>query len=288
MTIEDRLNDLITAKADMKSAIESKGVEVTGGLTTYADAIRSIESGGGGAALPVGTKFGYSTFEVAPLFDTSGYTDMSNMFYDCSLLTEIPEYDTSNVKYMTNTFYHCDLLTGIPPLNTSNVIHFGGTFRACSSLTGIPPLNTSSAIKMGQMFYDCSSLTTIPPLNTSKCEEFTNVFRGCTSLIELPELDLSECISISYTFDGCSKLTTLGGFINYGLGWGAGGGPTLDLSSSPLITYTSIMNVINKLYNRHAAGFSDGKIKLHNNTLTLLENNGGLATATSKGWIITS
>ena len=43
MSIADKLQDLIDAKADMKSAIESKGVEVTGGLSTYADAIRDIE-----------------------------------------------------------------------------------------------------------------------------------------------------------------------------------------------------------------------------------------------------
>lgn len=41
-TIADKLQDLIDAKAGMKSAIEEKGVEVTGGLVTYADAITSI------------------------------------------------------------------------------------------------------------------------------------------------------------------------------------------------------------------------------------------------------
>lgn len=44
MTTADRLNDLITAKEDMKSAIEEKGVEVTGGLTSYADAINSLNT----------------------------------------------------------------------------------------------------------------------------------------------------------------------------------------------------------------------------------------------------
>lgn len=42
MTTAEYLNDLITAKEDMKSAIEEKGVEVTGGLTSYADAINSL------------------------------------------------------------------------------------------------------------------------------------------------------------------------------------------------------------------------------------------------------
>ena len=34
MSLTDKLQDLINAKADMKSAIESKGVEVTGGMST--------------------------------------------------------------------------------------------------------------------------------------------------------------------------------------------------------------------------------------------------------------
>ena len=42
--IADKLQDLVTAKADIKAAIESKGVTPTGGLSTYADAISQIYS----------------------------------------------------------------------------------------------------------------------------------------------------------------------------------------------------------------------------------------------------
>ena len=42
MTIADNLQTLIDCKADMKSAIEEKGVTVSGGLSTYADAIKQI------------------------------------------------------------------------------------------------------------------------------------------------------------------------------------------------------------------------------------------------------
>ena len=48
MSIADKLTLLINTKQDIKSAISEKGVEVTGGMTTYADAIRRIETGGGG------------------------------------------------------------------------------------------------------------------------------------------------------------------------------------------------------------------------------------------------
>ena len=46
MSIADKLTLLINTKQDIKSAISEKGVEVTGGMTTYADAIRRIETGG--------------------------------------------------------------------------------------------------------------------------------------------------------------------------------------------------------------------------------------------------
>ena len=63
MSIADKLTLLINTKQDIKSAISEKGVEVTGGMTTYADAIRRIENGGGGDSfyVPVGLKFGYNS-----------------------------------------------------------------------------------------------------------------------------------------------------------------------------------------------------------------------------------
>lgn len=42
MSISDRLQELISCKSDIKTAIEEKGVSVTGGLSTYADAIKQI------------------------------------------------------------------------------------------------------------------------------------------------------------------------------------------------------------------------------------------------------
>ena len=43
-TIADKLQDLVMAKEDMKSALIEKGVTPTGGLSTYADAVREIEN----------------------------------------------------------------------------------------------------------------------------------------------------------------------------------------------------------------------------------------------------
>ena len=44
-TLADKLQDLITAKQDMKDALTEKGFPPTGGLVTYADAIDFLVNG---------------------------------------------------------------------------------------------------------------------------------------------------------------------------------------------------------------------------------------------------
>ena len=43
MNTAEYLNTLIECKEDMKAAIEERGITITGGLSTYADAIEEIE-----------------------------------------------------------------------------------------------------------------------------------------------------------------------------------------------------------------------------------------------------
>lgn len=115
MTISDRLNDLITAKEDMKSAIEEKGVEVTGGLTSYADAIDSIDVGTEVYYnFPAGTKFGRSTITVVPkcMVDyINTCTDLSSMFEYCNHLIAVPKLDTSNATSVYAMFYQCSYIS---------------------------------------------------------------------------------------------------------------------------------------------------------------------------------
>ena len=106
MTTAEYLTQLSDSKEDMKSAIESKGVTVTGGLSTYADAIYNI------GRLPTkNITFIGSTFKSAPLLITYEYTYMDLMFSKCENLEIVPLYDCSNVVSMKNTFMSCDKLT---------------------------------------------------------------------------------------------------------------------------------------------------------------------------------
>ena len=246
MSIADKLTLLINTKQDIKSAIGEKGVEVTGGMTTYADAIRRIETGGGGDSIyvPIGLKFGCNRpngsynipdFTLPKLILADGYTDGSYMFdgtfgltsingiYStnsslndcrymfrlCTDLITIPQLDTSNVNNMVKMFASCSSLTTIPQLETSKVTTMSHMFESCKSLITIPQLNTSNVTDMDYMFWKCNSLTSIPQMITSNVTSMDYMFRGCTSLTTIPQLDTSRMQHIYGMFMECSGLKSL-------------------------------------------------------------------------------
>lgn len=84
----------------------------------------------------------------------------SRAFYNCLNLLEIPKgFDVSNVTNLTNAFYNCTLIDKLPAINTYNVVNFGGLFSNCKYLKFIPELNGSSATVITNMFNECISLS---------------------------------------------------------------------------------------------------------------------------------
>ena len=213
-------------------------------------------------------------FKYCPKFDTSNATDMTKMFYNCISLTSVPLFDTSNVTNMGSMFYKCMSLTSVPLFDTSNATNMYGMFGFCESLTSVPLFDTSMVTNMSSMFRDCSSLTSVPLFDTSNVESMFFMFSGCSSLTSVPLFDTSKVTNMSNMFYKCSSLTTLGGFTGLKV--------NLDLSSCPLLTKESILNVFNKAAN----------VKSSPKTLTLGTTNLGKLTsaekaiATNKGWVL--
>ena len=159
-----------------------------------------------------------------------------------------------------------------------------GNFKMLSE---IPNLDTSKVTDMSGMFYYCSSLTTIPELNTSSVTDMQNMFYDCRSLTTIPELDASSVTNITYMFTANSKLTNMGGLKNLGMAYLTTQSAnyyqyTLNLSSSPL-TYDSLMNVINNLYDIKTKGCNVQSLVLGSTNLAKLTAE-EVAIATNKGW----
>ena len=143
MSIADKLTLLINTKQDIKSAISEKGVEVTGGMTTYADAIRRIETGGGGKfQLLDGMKLMSSDFEYVPSsYSFELVNDFSDMFANNFKLRELPDIDITRSKSIQGMCSLCKELERVGNLDTSNCRDVDDCFRYCVSLKSLPLLD---------------------------------------------------------------------------------------------------------------------------------------------------
>ena len=265
--------------------------------------------------LPEGIKFSESSFSEIPTnFDYRNITDMSKMFQNCKNIITVPSFlncqnvtnmsymfygatfvgtlggkinlfDTSNVTDMSYMFYNCTSIPNVPQLDTSNVSDMSYMFYGCSKLTTIPLLNTSNVTNMNSMFANCSLLTTIPQLDTSSTTNVGYMFNNCRKLETLPLMDFGQVTEIFgfFTNGTDNNLTNLGGFKNLKISWTDAYG----LYRAEKLTYESVMNVINNLYDFRGNGDTSTTrtIKFSDKSKALLSDE-DIAVATNKGWTI--
>ena len=125
--------------------------------------------------------------------NTSKFTSMNNMFYNCTRLTDanLSSFDTSNVTSMYYMFDECYNLTSIDlsSFNTPQVTNMNGMFNKCSCLTSLDlsSFNTSAVTDMSRMFSHCYKLTSLNLSNwdTSNVTKMTNMFERCSGLTEI-------------------------------------------------------------------------------------------------------
>ena len=243
-----------------------------------------------------------------PLINTNGFSSLKNMFRNCTALKTIPPINTSNSTNLDSLFYGCSSLVTIPLLDTAKTTNFNSMFYNCSSLVTIPQLDTTNALYLAYMFRGCKALMRLPLFDTKKVVNFHYMFRNCTSLKTVPPINTQSANNVSYMFYGCigltnlplfnfgnvtnignffgtteiTTLTDLGGFENLKINWNDDYG----LYKLPNLTYQSVLNVINNLYDfRDNGNTTTRTIKLHPNSISLLSDK-DIAIATNKGWII--
>ena len=162
--------------------------------------------------------------------------------------------------------FHRYLLNELPQIDTSNVTNMSNMFSSCTNLTTIPQIDTSNVTNMGYMFSSCSSLTTIPQLNGEKLTSVGGTFGNCRSLE-----NFNGIINL-----GQAYLTTQSAnYYNYGL----------NLSACTNLTYDSLMNIINSLYDIATLGVKSQQLILGSTNLAKLTAE-EIAIATNKGWSV--
>lgn len=168
MTTVEKLNYLISIKSDIKTAIENKGVDMTGvSFPGYASKIGDIASG-----------IGYTDRDVIEARYQYNIANSASFVYSSAFEYKLVEtVDLPNCLYVgRNAFYYCESLTTVNlPVCTSL---YSNAFRNCGNLTSV---SLPKVIRMsGSCFANCVSLQTISLPNCSYVSVYA--FWSCTNL----------------------------------------------------------------------------------------------------------
>ncbi len=178
----------------------------------------------------------------------------------------------------------------IPLIDTSGYTNLFYWFSGYGSLETIPQLDTSKVTNMSYMFDSCRSLESIPQLDTSNVTNMSFMFWYCSLLESIPQLDASKVTNILNIVRFCDKLTIFGGLQNLGQSYLTTATENnsiyqLDLSTCTNLTYQSLMNVINGLYDIASIGVKPQQLVLGSTNLAKLTEE-EIAIATNKGWTV--
>lgn len=271
--IADKLNELIEAKSDIKAAIESKGVTPTGGLSTYADAIRSIETGDiiiEGSNIDY-TQIGWSIDDAVKQNEIDKSIADIDIEYSKMVMEQFKDgfnvaYDQSDDDLWDEIYPN---IVYMPIVDSSSQTNFSSLFGGYSRQSTERP-----------------ALRVFPSLDTSNAKDMELMFAFCSNLESVGLLNCINVRSISGMFMYCNNLKHLEGFKNLGgsliTQFSLADG-NLDLKHSPYLTTESVLNVFNTI-----ASVSTSKkcqITLHADVLVKLTDE-EIAIATNKGWTI--
>jgi surface protein len=235
MSISDRLQELISCKSDIKTAIEEKGVSVTGGLSTYADAVRSIVGGEGLDFSVLGfTEKEYYDNPNKMIRDDIAFSlrikenpdwviynnGLTNNYYldchDTRRVVDSPSYnpypddygdyvESDGIGLQEKTVY-------FPLIDTSKVKWMNDAFKNCTALQDVALLNTSNVTTMNSMFYGCTSLRGIPNFDTKNVTNMGNMFVDCKRITHIPPLNTENVTNMNHMFEGCKSLRSCPSF----------------------------------------------------------------------------
>lgn len=239
----------------------------------------------------------FNSLKTIPLLDTSKGTDFSYMFNYCRNLKTIPQLDLSSAQNLAQMFYHCGELEAIPKLNTSNATNMYSMFQDCTKLmgengTGEITLDIGNSTNIVQTFSGCQRLQKITLLNsnTAKFSILNSVFHNCVNLVVLSAFYCEKVNDIREScFSGCGNLTNFDGLVNLGKAYTTHtvnySNNTLDLSESSKLTHSSLVNIINGVYDIASIGVASQRLILGSTNLAKLTSE-EIAIATNKGWTV--
>lgn len=213
-TISENLKTIKDSTADIKQAIIEKGGDV-GNLTTYADAIRGIQTG-------TSSSFWTGHVDVEGL-KAIGWDDDDIAYYQehgVNWMEEDDEYhkvsDDNKALYgvltADNIQTYKDGIVYLPKIDTSTKKSLNAFLRDAHTLVAIPLIDTKNATVMSSFFYSVgSAFKSVPQLNVSNATTLNRMFYNCLGLQAITNIKIKEGADTAYMFYSCVNLTLLTG-----------------------------------------------------------------------------
>ena len=218
--ISEKLNRIKTAKEDIKTSLENKGLAVDNNIETYASVIDEI-------TLPVITSCRYLFYEGARqncheelLACCKNVTSIDYMYYNtygAIKNARLPEGVVTSSS-CNNVFTYCTATEEIDFTNFdgTNTTTFNACFSRCSALKKVlfdKNKQYTSFTTLSNMFNYGGSLLEVD-LSCFVSQKLTEVYRMFNYCSKLPKIDLSPLYSAKITNSGqmfyyCSALTTV-------------------------------------------------------------------------------
>lgn len=251
-------------------------------------------------------------------------TSYVNFFTNCTSLDNISTSITNlNWEGLTSGYGMFTGCTGLINFGVSRILGYNtdNMFNGCTNLVDMSNTTITSARITSNMFRNCTNLQKAGELqleyNASSRPVFSNMYVNCVNLTDVPGIYFSTGINMSNAnafiapfgvynavINGSilplHKLVNFGGFINYGINMryhtsGANNSmKAVDIVAAPNLSYQSLQNVINGVYNLYTAyGIAEGGtltypqlIRMANTQYEKLTED-DIGILTSKGWNIT-
>lgn len=311
MSIATEIQRIQNAKSSIKTAIENKGVVVGDGtIDTYAAKIDEISSGESNEIEIANASYlFYQNVRLEQMDDIlklcKNITKAERMFQNATNLENIDlsKINTSKLTSLGYFFGGCYRLKelDLSPLDTSNVTDMGNFIDGCYALKelDLSKIDTSKVETLSMAFRSCTGFTSFD-LSKMATDSLTNIYYlvyGCSNLVDLNiGFDASKINNIGYAFNSCTKLTNLTFMNNLGKGYTQKSNNyannAVDLSYCKNLTYESLMDVINKLYDLNLTYDVANGGTLYTQKLVLGSTNLAklteeeIAIATNKGWVV--
>jgi hypothetical protein len=227
MSIASEITRLQNAKADIKTAIEAKGVEIPSNATLdeYSDYIEEIPSGGtdtrwqeiGYNSEPIEIQEGIDyAKQILANWDAS-IANRVNAFRGDTGLKFFPKVDMSNVTNTGSMFVNCSSLLLFPEEDMSNVTNSNYMFYGCYNLEEIGDMDLSSIGQGGtannntmNMFYGCYNLKEVGDVRVPVYVRTSSMFEACSKLKKIGKTNIANSMYCSRMFYGCSSLEEIG------------------------------------------------------------------------------